>query len=134
MQFDQDWLHPTPSMSGSREKSVMGLIASTRIVAYKPHMPTVRQTETFSAWLKDLRDIRGRAKIVARIQRLADGNPGDVAPVGDGVSEMRIHFGPGYRVYYVNRGGELIVLLCGGDKRRQQCDIDEAKRLSQEED
>lgn len=64
-------------------------------------MPMVRQTETFSAWLKDLRDLRGRAKIVARIQRLEDGNPGDVAPVGDGVSEMRIHFGAGYRVYFV---------------------------------
>jgi len=97
-------------------------------------MLTVRQTETFSVWLKDLSDIRGRAKIVARIQRLADGNPGDVAPVGDGVSEMRIHFGPGYRVYYVNRGGELIVLLCGGDKSSQHRDIDEAKRLAQEED
>ena len=97
-------------------------------------MLTVRQTETFSVWLKDLSDIRGRAKIVARIQRLADGNPGDVAPVGDGVSEMRIHFGPGYRVYYVNRGGELFVLLCGGDKSSQHRDIDEAKRLAQEDD
>ena len=84
----------------------------------------VRQTENFSAWLKDLRDLRGKAKIMARIQRLEDGNPGDVAPVGDGVSEMRIHFGPGYRVYFVNRGGELIVLLCGGDKSSQGRDIE----------
>jgi putative addiction module killer protein len=97
-------------------------------------MPMVRQTETFSAWLKDLRDLRGKAKIVARIQRLEDGNPGDVAPVGDGVSEMRIHFGPGYRVYFVNRGGELIVLLCGGDKSSQTRDIEAAKKLAQEED
>ena len=97
-------------------------------------MPMVRQTETFSAWLKDLRDLRGKAKIVARIQRLEDGNPGDVAPVGDGVSEMRIHFGPGYRVYFVNRGSELIVLLCGGDKSSQARDIEAAKKLAREED
>lgn len=94
----------------------------------------VRQTENFSAWLKDLRDLPGKAKIMARIQRLEDGNPGDVAPVGDGVSEMRIHFGPGYRVYFVNRGGELIVLLCGGDKSSQGRDIEAAKKLAQEED
>lgn len=97
-------------------------------------MPMVRQTENFSAWLKDLRDLRGKAKIMARIQRLEDGNPGDVAPVGDGVSEMPIHFGPGYRVYFVNRGGELIVLLCGGDKSSQGRDIEAAKKLAQEED
>jgi putative addiction module killer protein len=97
-------------------------------------MPIVRQTETFSAWLKQLRDTRARAKIVARIQRLEEGNPGDVAPVGDGLSEMRIHFGPGYRVYYVNRGAELILLLCGGDKSSQQRDIDAAKKLAREED
>lgn len=94
----------------------------------------VRQTETFSSWLKDLRDLRGKAKIVARIQRLEDGNPGDVAPVGDGVSEMRIHFGPGYRVYFVNRGGELVMLLCGGDKSSQARDIEAAKKLAREED
>jgi putative addiction module killer protein len=97
-------------------------------------MGTVRQTETFSAWLRNLRDIRARAKIVARIQRLEDGNPGDVAPVGEGVSELRIHHGPGYRVYYVNRGGELVILLCGGDKASQTRDIEEAKRLSHTEE
>ena len=97
-------------------------------------MPTVRQTERFSAWLKALRDVRGRTKILARIQRLEDGNAGDLAPVGDGVSEMRIHFGPGYRVYYVNRGGELILLLCGGDKSTQPRDIEAAKQLAREED
>jgi putative addiction module killer protein len=97
-------------------------------------MPIVRQTETFSAWLKQLRDTRARAKIIARIQRLEEGNAGDVAPVGDRLSEMRIHFGPGYRVYYVNRGAELILLLCGGDKSSQQRDIDAAKKLAREED
>lgn len=63
-------------------------------------MPVIRETEIFSAWMSALRDVRGKAKIAARIDRLAHGNPGDVAPVGEGVSEMRIHFGPGYRVYY----------------------------------
>ncbi len=65
---------------------------------------------------------------------LEDGNAGDVAPVGDGLSEMRIHFGPGYRVYYVNRGGEVVLLLCGGDKGSQQRDIEAAKKLAREED
>jgi len=97
-------------------------------------MPTLRQTGTFAAWMKDLRDLRGKAKILARLQRLEDGNAGDVAPVGDGVSEMRIHFGPGYRVYYVNRGAELILLLCGGDKGSQGRDIEAAKKLAREED
>jgi putative addiction module killer protein len=109
-------------------------IVNERIVAYKQQMPMVRQTETFSAWLRDLRDARGRVKILARVQRLEDGNAGDVAPVGDGVSEMRIHFGPGYRVYYVSRGGEVILLLCGGDKSSQQRDIEAAKKLAREED
>jgi putative addiction module killer protein len=97
-------------------------------------MLIVRQTEAFSAWLKQLRDARARTKIIARIQRLEEGNAGDVTPVGDGLSEMRIHFGPGYRVYYVNRGAELILLLCGGDKSSQQRDIDAAKKLAREED
>lgn len=97
-------------------------------------MLTVRQTETFTAWLKDLRDLRGKAKILARIQRLEDGNAGDVAPVGDGISEMRVHFGPGYRVYYVSRGSAIVLLLCGGDKGSQARDIEAAKRLAREED
>jgi putative addiction module killer protein len=122
------------STGDERGKSALERIVNNRIVAYKQQMPMVRQTETFSAWLKDLRDARGRVKILARVQRLEDGNAGDVAPVGDGVSEMRIHFGPGYRVYYVNRGGELILLLCGGDKGSQQRDIEAAKKLAREED
>jgi putative addiction module killer protein len=90
-------------------------------------------TDTFAAWLRELRDRKARSRITDRIQRLEGGNPGDVAPVGEGVSEMRIHYGPGYRVYYVNRGGELVILLCGGDKASQARDIDAAKRLAQEE-
>jgi putative addiction module killer protein len=92
----------------------------------------IRQTETFSAWLQALRDSTAKAKIAARVQRLAFGNPGDVRPVGGGVSELRIHHGPGYRVYYVQRGTVLIVLLCGGDKATQDKDIETAKRLAKD--
>lgn len=90
----------------------------------------VRQTETFRSWLRHLRDDRAKARIVARIRRLEQGNPGDVAPVGAGVSEMRIHYGPGYRVYFVQRGAEIVVLLCGGDKKTQAADIETAKEMA----
>lgn len=90
----------------------------------------VRKTVAFEVWLRGLRDQRGKAKIVARIDRLALGNPGDVvAPVGEGVSELRIHFGPGYRVYLVRREKTVVVLLCGGDKGSQERDIAQAKSL-----
>ena len=89
-------------------------------------MVEVRQTERFVRWLEDLRDLRGRAKVLARIERLIGGNPGDVRPVGSGVSELRINYGPGYRVYYLQRGTTLIILLAGGDKSSQVKDIDEA--------
>jgi len=95
-------------------------------------MRTIKRTEEFSNWLRDLRDIRARAEVLARIDRLVVGNPGDVAPVGDGISEMRIHYGPGYRVYYVQRGDEIVVLLCGGDKGSQTSDIRAAKKLASE--
>jgi len=121
------------SAGDDRGKPVLELIAKNGIVAYKQQMVSVRMTETFAAWLHDLRDGKARNRISARIQRLEDGNPGDVAPVGEGVSEMRIHYGPGYRVYYVSRGNELVILLCGGDKASQTRDIDDAKRLAQEE-
>jgi len=90
----------------------------------------VRKTTTFSDWMAALRDHRARAKIAARIDRFALGNPGDVGPVGEGVSELRIHYGPGYRVYFVKRGATLIVLLCGGDKSTQTKDIRAAKMLA----
>jgi putative addiction module killer protein len=70
--------------------------------------------------------------VISRIERLSLGNPGDVAPVGDGISEMRIHYGPGYRVYYVQRGEEIVVLLCGGDKSSQDSDITAARKLANE--
>jgi putative addiction module killer protein len=92
-------------------------------------MNEIRQTEAFSEWLRNLSDSRARARIAARIDRLARGNPGDVAPVGEGVSEMRIHYGPGYRIYFVQRGAALVLLLCGGDKSTQARDIRTAKQL-----
>ena len=90
----------------------------------------VRQTPVFSDWMAALRDHRARAKIAARIDRLALGNPGDVAPVGEGVSELRIHYGPGYRVYFITRSQTLVVLLGGGDKSTQTKNIRAAKLLA----
>ena len=90
----------------------------------------VRQTERFVRWVAGLRDLRGRAKVLARIERLIGDNPDDVKPVGAGVSELRINYGPGYRVYYLQRGTVLIILLAGGDKSSQAKDIDEALLLA----
>ena len=95
-------------------------------------MIEIRETDVFSSWLQALRDSRAKAKIAARIQRLAFGNPGDVRPLGEGISELRIPYGPGYRVYYVQRGNILIVLLCGGDKSTQVKDIKLAHKLAKE--
>lgn len=95
-------------------------------------MIEIRQTETYAEWFAGLRDLRAQTKILARIERLAIGNPGDVAPVGEGVSEMRIHHGPGYRVYFVQRGDVLVILLCGGDKSSQARDIEAAKALARD--
>ena len=97
-------------------------------------MLEVKQTATFRKWERRLRDKRAKALIAARIFRLANGLRGDVQPVGNGVSEMRIHFGPGYRVYFKEIGMEIVVLLCGGDKSTQQRDIDTAQRLAAELD
>lgn len=93
-------------------------------------MIEVRQTEDFEAWLDGLVDKRASARIAMRISRLENGLFGDVKPVGDGVSELRIDYGPGYRVYFVQRGALLILLLCGGDKKRQKRDIVRAKALA----
>jgi len=90
----------------------------------------IRRTSVYKKWIKDLRDSRARYRILTWIKRLEEGNPGDVKPVGDGISEMRIDYGPGYRVYYKDTGEEIIILLCGGDKRTQQADIAEAKRIA----
>ncbi len=93
-------------------------------------MIEIRKTDVFARWLDSLDDIRGRARIMARIERLAAGNPGDVKPVGEGVSELRIDHGPGYRVYFKQFGLQLVVLLAGGDKGTQVRDIRTALRLA----
>lgn len=83
-------------------------------------MVEIRKTDAFARWLDALRDLRGRARVQARIERLAAGNPGDVAAVGEGVSELRIYFGPGYRVYFVRRRKQLVILLAGGARALKQ--------------
>jgi len=93
-------------------------------------MIEIRKTEVYANWLDGLRDIRARARILARVERLAAGNPGDVRSVGEGVSELRIDYGPGYRVYYTSQGREVVILLAGGDKRSQAKDIKTALRLA----
>ncbi len=93
-------------------------------------MTEIRKTEVFARWLDDLNDIRARARILVRIERLAAGNPGDVESVGEGVSELRIDYGPGYRVYYKQCGQLLAILLAGGDKHTQAKDIKTALRLA----
>jgi len=90
----------------------------------------IRQTDEYARWFEKLRDRQARARILARVRRLSLGNPGDVAPVGEGVSEMRIDHGPGYRVYFKQHGETVVVLLAGGDKRTQQRDIEKAKALA----
>lgn len=95
-------------------------------------MAQLKQTETFRKWERKLKDQRARAMIAARLFRLANGLAGDVAPVGQGISELRIHYGPGYRVYFQQRGDEIIILLCGGDKGTQGRDIEKAKQLAAE--
>ena len=95
-------------------------------------MIEVRQTEEFADWLARLRDPQAKARINVRIRRLSLGNPGDVEPVGEGVSELRIDYGPGYRVYYKQQGPGAVVLLCGGDKRTQDRDIKRAKELARQ--
>jgi putative addiction module killer protein len=93
-------------------------------------MYEVRKTDEFENWLKDLRDERAVARIVSRIERLGLGNPGDVKPVGDGISEMRLTYGPGYCVYYKQTGLTIVVILCGGDKSTQDKDIKRARELA----
>ena len=93
-------------------------------------MYTIVRTKIFDAWLAKLKDARGKARIVERIRSAEGGNFGDCEPVGSGVSEMRIHFGPGYRVYFTRDGDVVYVLLCGGTKRQQQRDIQKAWELA----
>ena len=92
----------------------------------------VRQTEAYARWIVGLADDRARARIEVRIYRLSLGNAGDVKPIGEGVSELRIDYGPGYRVYLTRRGKALVILLCGGNKRTQNQDIATAKALARQ--
>ena len=93
-------------------------------------MLEVRKTEVYAEWLDSLRDVRAKARILVRVERLAAGNPGDARPVGEGVSELRIDYGPGYRVYFKRQGRTVVVLLAGGNKRTQNRDIGTALRLA----
>jgi putative addiction module killer protein len=93
-------------------------------------MVEIRKTEVYAKWLDNLSDIHARARILARVERLAVGNPGDVKPVGEGISELRIDYGPGYRVYYKQHERQVVILLAGGDKHTQASDIKTALRLA----
>ena len=93
-------------------------------------MLLIRKTLVYAEWIDNLRDQQARARILVRVERLAAGNPGDVKPVGSGVSELRVHFGPGYRVYFTQRGQDIVILLAGGDKSSQTADIQTALELA----
>jgi len=99
-------------------------------IVYTWIMTKVHKSSVFIKWLKKLKDHVAKALIVARVKRLDEGNPGDSGPVGEGLSEMRIHYGPGYRVYFKDTGKKIIILLCGGDKSTQQADIIKAKKIA----
>ena len=105
-------------------------VDTIEIAYYSRHMFEIVQSETFERWLGGLRDVRAKAKIAVRLRRASLGNLGDVKRIGDGLSEMRIDEGPGYRVYFMRRGAVLIILLCGGDKATQAADINKAKALA----
>jgi len=93
-------------------------------------MVEIRKTDLFAKWIDNLCDVQAKARVLVRIERLASGNAGDVKPVGEGISELRIDYGPGYRVYFIKRGNELIILLAGDDKSSQTADIKAAIRLT----
>jgi putative addiction module killer protein len=99
-----------------------------RVIVYT----TINTKEPFTDWLNDLRDVMGRKRVLARVSRLQQGNYGDCEPVGEGISELRMFFGPGYRVYFGERSNDIVVLLCGGDKDSQDKDIEQAKAYWQE--
>jgi len=90
----------------------------------------IRKTDVYAEWIDNLRDLQGRARILVRVGRLASGNPGDVKAISGGVSELRVHFGPGYRVYFSQRGDDIVILLAGGDKSTQPRDIQTALQLA----
>jgi putative addiction module killer protein len=89
----------------------------------------IQQTDVFASWLAELKDAKAKARILARLESITHGNLGDAKSVGAGVRELRVHFGPGYRVYFAQTGRIVLLLLCGGDKSTQRRDIERAKRL-----
>jgi putative addiction module killer protein len=99
-------------------------------IGYIITMITVRETETFKKWIRSLKDRITQSVIAARIRRISVGNFGDSRPVGDGISELRIDYGPGYRLYFTRKGQEIVILLCGGDKSTQSKDIESAKQIA----
>lgn len=105
---------------------------SSKAVLYKGRAFQLAETDEFHHWLGSLADRRAKARIIDRIKRASNGNFGDAKPAGSGVSEMRMDYGPGYRVYFFRRGKELVILLCGGDKKSQQADIAQAVRMKEE--
>jgi putative addiction module killer protein len=106
------------------------LLDSVLSMGYTHIMKHTQESSVYKKWIKNLRDDRARYRINARVERLKQGNPGDVKPAGEGVAEMRIDYGPGYRVYYLDTGEEIIILLCGGDKTTQQEDIKRSKKIA----
>lgn len=107
-------------------------VGSPASVSYNRHVIEVVRTGEFETWLDKLKDLRSKGRILRRLDRLTQGNPGDVQPIGKGLSELRLNFGPGYRVYYLQDRDTLILLLCGGDKPTQQKDIEKAHELAEE--
>ena len=106
-------------------------IDSSYLIGYTRRMITIRETDVFKNWIRGLRNRRARSIINARIRRLSLGNKGDTKQVGDGITELRVDFGSGYRVYYIHEGQQIIILLCGGDKSTQAKDIENAKQIAQ---
>lgn len=106
-------------------------VDSNKPVLYKGQRYQIFQSEIFDRWLTELRDRQARIRILVRLRRLADGNPGDVKSVGDGIFELRLFFGPGYRAYFMYRGDIVVLLLAGGDKDSQKQDIATAKQLAE---
>jgi putative addiction module killer protein len=107
-------------------------LTSAILYPIRYNMLEVQKTDEFDEWLSNLADQKAQAKIVSRIERLGLGNPGDVKPVGAGVSEMRVPYGPGYRVYFKQTDKTVVLLLCGGDKSTQEKDIKRAKEIAAE--
>ena len=124
---------PRPPLEGRplhHRRSIGANARPIRPNGYAPAVLEVRKTEVYAKWLDGLRDVRARARVLVRVERLAAGNPGDARPVGEGVSELRVDYGPGYRVYFTRQGRTVVVLLAGGDKRTRSRDIATALRLA----